>query len=53
MVFGVALPFTPLGAYLNFTPLPPLYFLFLALTLACYVVVTQGMKMLLLRLRWI
>ncbi len=53
MAFGVALPFTPLGAYLGFTPLPPLYFLFLALTLACYVVVTQGMKMLLLRLRWI
>jgi Mg2+-importing ATPase len=53
MAFGVALPFTPLGTYLGFMPLPPLYFLFLALTLACYVVVTQGMKMLLLRLGWI
>ncbi len=53
MAFGVALPFTPLGRYLGFTALPPLYWAFLALTLVCYVLVTQGVKMLLLRLKWI
>jgi Mg2+-importing ATPase len=53
MAFGLAVPFTPLGRYLGFTRLPPLYFAYLALTLACYVLVTQGVKMMLLRLRWI
>jgi Mg2+-importing ATPase len=53
MALGVALPFTPLGRYLGFTDLPPLYFVFLALTLVGYVVVTQGVKMLLLRVGWI
>jgi Mg2+-importing ATPase len=50
---GIALPFTAAGRYLGFTPLPPLYWAFLAATLAGYAVVTQGVKMLLLRLRWI
>src|ERR1019366_4789742 len=53
MAFGVAVPFTALGRYLGFTKLPATYFLFLALTLASYVIVTQLVKMLLLRLRWI
>lgn len=53
MAIGLALPFTALGRYLGFTRLPPLYFAFLGLTLASYILVTQGVKMLLLRLRWI
>jgi Mg2+-importing ATPase len=53
MAFGVAVPFTALGRYLGFTKLPATYFLFLTLTLASYVIVTQLVKMLLLRLRWI
>ena len=36
MVCGVAIPFTPLGVYLGFTALPPLYFALLAATVVCY-----------------
>jgi P-type Mg2+ transporter len=53
MVLGVVLPFSPLGRYLGFTRLPPLYWLLLAVTLGCYVLLTQGVKMLLLRRGWI
>ena len=34
-------------------PLPPLYWPLLALTLLCYVLLTQGVKMWLLRRKWI
>jgi len=53
MAIAVAIPFSPLGPYLGFSKLPPLYWPFLALTLACYVLLTQGAKMLLLRRGWI
>jgi Mg2+-importing ATPase len=53
MTVGVAIPFSPVGRYLGFSMLPPLYWPFLALTLLCYVLLTQGAKMLLLRLKWI
>ncbi len=53
MAIGVAIPFSPVGRYLGFTPLPRLYWLILALTLASYMLVTQGVKMALLRRRWI
>jgi len=53
MAVGVALPFSPLGRYLGFSVLPPLYWLLLGLTLICYVLLTQGVKMWLLRLKWI
>ena len=49
MAIGIAIPFTPLGSYLGFTALPPLYWPLLALTLVCYVVLTQGVKTWLLR----
>lgn len=45
--------FSPLGRYLGFTTLPPLYWPLLALTLLCYVLLTQGVKMWLLRRKWI
>ncbi len=53
MAIGVALPFTPLGRYLGFTSLPPAYWLYIAVTLFCYVLLTQAVKTWLLRHRWI
>lgn len=53
MAAGVAIPFTPLGAYLGFTAPPPLYWPLLGVTLLSYVVLTQVMKTWLLRRRWI
>ena len=53
MAIGVAIPFSPLGRYLGFSTLPALYWPILAATLLGYVLVTQGVKMLLLRRRWI
>ena len=50
---GSALPFSFVGRYLGFTGLPSLYWPILAVTLACYLVVTQGVKSWLLRRRWI
>jgi Mg2+-importing ATPase len=50
---GVALPFLGVGRYLGFTALPGRYWPLLALTLACYLAVTQGVKVWLLRRRWI
>jgi P-type Mg2+ transporter len=50
---GLVLPFTPLGRYLGFTALPPLYWPYLALTLFGYVLLTQTVKAWLLRRRWI
>ena len=53
MMTGIAIPFTHLGRYLGFTALPPLYWPLLALTLLCYVLLTQLVKMWLLRRKWI
>lgn len=53
MVAGIAIPYTRLGSYLGFTPLPALYWPLLALTLMCYVVLTQLVKMWLRRRAWI
>ena len=50
---GIGLPFSPVGSYLGFTPLPWLYWPLLLLTLTCYLLVTQGVKMWLLRRKWI
>ena len=43
----------PVGEYLDFVPLPGLYWALLTVTLFCYVLLTQGVKMWLLRRRWI
>jgi Mg2+-importing ATPase len=53
MAIGVALPFTSLGRYLGFTALPPLYWPYVAVTLICYLLLTQAVKAWLLRHRWI
>ncbi len=49
MAFGTALPYSPLAAYLGFVPLPWRYWPILAVTLGCYVTLTQGVKAFLLR----
>jgi Mg2+-importing ATPase len=41
---GIALPFTPLGGFLGFVPLPPPYWLALSLILVSYVVLTHFVK---------
>jgi P-type Mg2+ transporter len=53
MLIGIALPFSPIGHYLGFTPLPLLYWPLLTLTLLGYVVLTQTVKAWLLRRKWI
>src|SRR5678816_2131639 len=50
---GIVLPFSFAGRYLGFTTLPSLYWPILAVTLACYMLLTQGVKRWLLRRRWI
>ena len=49
MAIGIAIPFSPVGASLGFTRLPSLYWPLLALTLLCYVLLTQVVKSALLR----
>lgn len=41
---ALALPYSPLAAWLGFTPPPPLYWPLLALTLLCYLGLTQATK---------
>jgi len=52
MSIGVALPFTPVGRYLGFTRLPPLYWLLLTLTVLAYMLLTQAVKSWLIRRAW-
>lgn len=44
MAVGMYLPFSPIGADLGFVPLPAVYFLWLALILTCYCILTQFVK---------
>ena len=53
MSFGMWLPFSPLGPALGFVHLPGLYWPFLSVFLACYAVLTQAVKMWLLKKAWI
>jgi Mg2+-importing ATPase len=53
VAIGIGLPLSPLGRYLGFRALPPLYWPLLVLTLFCYLLLTQGVKMWLLRRKWI
>jgi Mg2+-importing ATPase len=53
MAIGVWLPESPLGPFLDFVPLPLPYWPLLALTLLCYVVLTQLVKMWLGRRGWL
>jgi len=53
MMIGMWLPSSPLGPALGFVELPALYWPLVALTVICYVALTQTVKTLLLRKRWI
>jgi P-type Mg2+ transporter len=53
MMIGMWLPISPFATSLGFKPLPSLYWPLLALTLLCYVLLTQGVKVWLLRKAWI
>jgi Mg2+-importing ATPase len=53
MIFGMWLPFSPLGPWMGFVPLPPMYWPLLAGTLLCYAGLTQLMKTWLFRKGWV
>jgi len=53
MLAGAWLPFSPLGLALGFVPLPILFWPLLLLTLLIYVVLTQLVKVWLIRKVWI
>jgi Mg2+-importing ATPase len=53
MAFAAWLPYSPLASALGFTALPPLYWPILLATLLCYVVLTQAVKMWLIRKAWL
>jgi Mg2+-importing ATPase len=44
LALGVALPFTALGADFGFVPLPPLFFVFLAVATTTYLLLVEGVK---------
>jgi P-type Mg2+ transporter len=44
VALGTAIPFTPLARPLGFTPLPPLYFAFLALATVTYLLLVEIAK---------
>jgi Mg2+-importing ATPase len=53
MMVGVALPFTAVGRSLGFTPLPGLYWPLVAVSVVGYALLTQAVKTLLVRKKWI
>ncbi|MFC5438736.1 magnesium-translocating P-type ATPase [Rhodanobacter ginsenosidimutans] len=55
IVAGMLIPFSALGAKIGMVPLPPIYFAWLALTLASYCVLTQLVKVIYIRRygRWL
>jgi len=53
MAISVWLPFSPLASMIGLVPLPGLFWPILFLTLLCYVVLTQLVKMWLIRKKWL
>ncbi len=53
MAIAAWLPYSPMAPALGFTALPPLYWPILLATLVSYVVLTQSMKMWLIRKAWL
>jgi magnesium-transporting ATPase (P-type) len=53
MAVAAWLPFSPLAKWLGFVPLPGLFWPILLATLVCYVVLTQLVKMWLIRKKWL
>jgi Mg2+-importing ATPase len=53
MAVGAYLPFSPLAPMLRFVPLPVMYWPFIFVTLICYVILTQLVKMWLIGKKWL
>ena len=53
MGVGAWLPFSPVARFLGFVPLPWQFWPFLAVTLVCYVALTQVIKTWLIRKSWV
>ena len=53
MAIAAWLPFSPVAAALGFTALPAFYWPILLVTLLCYVLLTQSVKMWLIRKAWL
>jgi Mg2+-importing ATPase len=53
MAFGMWLPYSPVASSLGLAHLPRLYWPILMLTLLSYVILTQTIKVWLLRKKWI
>jgi Mg2+-importing ATPase len=53
MMVGALLPYSPIAKVFDFTPLPPLYWPLVLLTLVGYVLLTQAAKTWLLRRGWV
>ena len=53
MLIGAVLPYSPLAGPLGFVPLPWLYWVLLAVTLVCYVALTQVIKSWMIKKNWI
>jgi Mg2+-importing ATPase len=53
MALGAYLPYSPLADALGFVPLPQLFWPLLALTLVCYVALTQVIKTWLVQKEWV
>jgi P-type Mg2+ transporter len=49
VAIGILLPYTPLAGLLGFKPLPPLYFLFLVVMTAIYLLLVELVKRRLMR----
>jgi Mg2+-importing ATPase len=44
LALTLLLPYLPIGAWFDFTPLPPVVFLVLAICWACYIAIVEAMK---------
>ncbi len=53
LLLGAWLPYSPLASALGLAHLPGMYWPILTLTLLCYISLTQGVKVWLLRMKWI
>jgi len=53
MALGMWLPYSPISSALGLTHLPPAYWPILMLTLIAYLILTQLVKVWLLRKHWI
>jgi Mg2+-importing ATPase len=51
VLIGVTLPFTPLAAWLGFTPLPTFFFLFLIAVVGAYLLLVEMLKRRLMKMR--